>query len=109
MKNNWLLVLIIDDYTSIHAKRRPQGERESEAKSMCTIVVKAFKEIPAITMDHANFLHDPNGIDPESCQAIITSASCMHDESFSYASIMPDWLTQAFFNPKLQRQRLNIH
>ena len=109
MKNKWLLVLIIDDYTSIHAKRRPQGERESEAKSMCTIGVKAFKEIPAITMDHANFLHDPNGIDPESCQAIITLASCMHDESFSYTSIMPDWLTQAFFNPELQRQRLNVH
>ena len=33
----------------------------------------------------------------------------MHDESFSYASIMPDWLTQAFFNPELQRQRLNVH
>lgn len=75
---------------------------------MCTIVVKAFKEIPAITMGHANFLHDPNGIDPQSCQAIITSASCMHDESFSYTSIMPDWLTQAFFNPELQRQRLNV-
>ena len=43
------------------------------------------------------------------CQAIITLASCMHDESFSYASIMPDWLTQAFFNPELQRQRLNVH
>ena len=64
---------------------------------MCTIVVKAFKEIPAITMDHANFFHDPNGIDLESCQAIITSASCTHDVSSSYASIMPDWLTQAFF------------
>ena len=22
---------------------------------------------------------------------------------------MPDWLTQAFFNPELQRQRLNVH
>ena len=64
MKNKWLLVLIIDDYTSIHTKRRPQGEKESEAKSMCTIIVKAFKEISAITTDHAIFLHDPNGILP---------------------------------------------
>ena len=76
--NKWLLVLIIDDYTSIHTKRRSQGEKESEAKSMCMIAVKALKEIPALTMDHANFLHDPNGIDLESCQAIITTASCMH-------------------------------
>ena len=55
MKHKWLLVLIIDDYTSIHTKRRPQQEKASEAKSTCTIVVKAFKQIPAITMDHAIF------------------------------------------------------
>jgi len=45
VKNKWLLVFVslIDDYTSVHTKRRPQGEKASEAKSMCTIVVKAIK------------------------------------------------------------------
>jgi len=43
VKNKWLLVIIIDDYTSVHTKRRPQWEKASEAKSMCTIVVKAIK------------------------------------------------------------------
>ena len=109
IKNKWLLVLIIDDYTSVHTKRRPQEDKASEAKSMCTIVVKAFKQIPAITVQQANFMHDPNAIEIESCHGIITSASSMHDLSCSYASIMPDWLTEAFFNPELQRQRLNIH
>ena len=109
IKNKWLLVLIIDDYTSVHTKRRPQEDKASEAKSMCTIVVKAFKQIPAITVQQANFIHDPNAIELESCHGIITSASSMHDLSCSYASIMPDWLTEAFFNPELQRQRLNIH
>ena len=99
IKNKWLLVLIIDDYTSVHTKRRPQEDKASEAKSMCTIVVKAFKQIPAITVQQANFIHDPNAIELESCHGIITSASSMHDLSCSYASIMPDWLTEAFFQP----------
>ncbi|KAJ7377771.1 hypothetical protein OS493_026907 [Desmophyllum pertusum] len=106
-RHKWLLVLIIDDYTSIHTKRRPQEERASEAKTMCTIVVKAFKLIQAVPVAQANFIHDPNGIDIELC----TSPSCMHNISTTgtYASTMPDWLTQAFFNPELQRQRLNAH
>ena len=41
-------MLIIDDFTAIHTKRRPQEEKLSEAKTMCTIVVEAFKDIPAI-------------------------------------------------------------
>ena len=107
--NKWLLDLIIDDYTSVHTKRRPQGEKASEAKSMCTIVVKAFKQIPAINEEEANFIHDVNGISIASCQDIITSASRMHNISRSYASVMPNRLTDAFFNPDLQRQRLNTH
>ena len=76
---------------------------------MCTIVVKAFRQIPAIPAEQANFIHDPNGIAIESCKGILTSASSMHDINSSYASMMPDWMTQAFFNPELQRQRLNTH
>ncbi|KAL9975509.1 hypothetical protein ACROYT_G012678 [Oculina patagonica] len=105
----WLLVLIIDDYTSVHTKKRPQNDESSEAKRMCTIVVKAFKDIPAVTVDQANCVHDQNGIDIESCEQLITSASCMHDISSSYASVMPDWLTEAFFNPELERHRINVH
>ena len=33
----------------------------------------------------------------------------MHDISNSYASVMPDWLTESFFNPELERQGINIH
>lgn len=36
VKNKWLLVIIMDNYTSVHTKRRPQGEKASQAKSMCT-------------------------------------------------------------------------
>ena len=109
IENKWLLVLIIDDFTSIHTKRRPQADKASEAKSMCTIVVKAFKNIPAISVLQASIMHDVNGISINTCLQIITSASCMQNMSCSYASVMPNWLTEAFFNPELQRQRLNTH
>ena len=108
-ERKWLIVLIVDDFTSIHTKKWPQKDQPSEAKTMCTIVVKAYKEIPAIEVEQATRIHDPNGIDIESCQQLITSASCMHDISNSYASVMPDWLTESFFNPELERQRINIH
>ena len=58
IEQKWLLVLVIDDYTSVHTKRRPLDEKPSEAKTMCTIVVKAFKDFPAISIDHASTVHD---------------------------------------------------
>ena len=61
IEHKWLLVLIID-FTSIHTKRRPQGDKASEAKSMCTIVFKAFKNIPGISVLEASIMHDVNGI-----------------------------------------------
>jgi len=63
IEQNWLLIPVIDDYTSVLTKRRPLDEKPSEAKTMCTIVIKAFKDIPAISIDHASTVHDLNGID----------------------------------------------
>ena len=64
-----LLVLVMDDYTSAHTKRRPLDEKPSEGKTMSTIVVKAFKDIPTISISishkHCSRL---NGIDIESCK-----------------------------------------
>ena len=108
-ERKWLIVLIIDDFTTIHTKRRPQKDKSSEAKTMCTIVVKAFKDIPAVPVQQALCIHDQHGIDIESCQGLITAASSMHDISKSYASVMPDWLAEKFFNPELERHRINIH
>jgi len=57
-------------------KKRPEKDQSSEAK---TIVLKAYKEIPAIAVEQAIDIHDQNGIDINSCQRLITSASCMRD------------------------------
>ena len=34
IEQKWLLVLVIDDYTSVHTKRRPLDEKPLEAKTM---------------------------------------------------------------------------
>ena len=85
IEQKWLLVLVIDDYTSVHTKRRPLDEKPSEAKAMCTIVVKAFKDIPAISIDNASTVHDFNGTDIESFKGIITSKFCLQDIAEAYA------------------------
>ena len=105
----WLIVLIIDDFKAIHTKRRPQEEKLSEAKTMYTIVVEVFKDIQAVPVMHALCIHDQNGIDIESCIQLSTAALSMHGISESYASLMPDWLTKAFFNPEIERHRMNQH
>ena len=70
---------------------------------MCIIVVKAFKDVPAVPVKQALCIHYQQGMDIESCQGLIEAASSMHDISNSYASVMPDWLKEAFFNPELER------
>ena len=61
IEHKWPLVLITDDFTSIHTKRRPQGDKASETKSMCTIVIKAFKNIPAVSVLQASTMHNVEG------------------------------------------------
>ena len=101
IKHKWLLVLIIDYFTSIHTKRRPLGDKAFEAKSMCTKVFNVLKSIPASVLQ-ASIMHDVNGISLNTCLPIIASRT--PNLSSSYASVMPDWLTQAFFNSELQCQ-----
>ena len=67
----------------------------SEAKTVCTIVVEVFKDIQAVPVMHALFIHDQNGIDIESCIQLSTAALSMHGISESYASLI---------NPGIERQ-----
>jgi len=109
IQNKWLLVLIIDDFTVVHSKQRPQNEKVSQAKTMCTIVVKAFQQIPAIPRKHAHVMHNITGINIQECEKMITSAASLHDLSNSYATVMPDWITEKFFSQEHARDRINTH
>lgn len=102
--NEWLLVLIVDDFTKIHTNRRPNDQKVSDCMSMCTIVVKAFKSVKAIKLPKNLFnLHDPLGINIDTCVHKITSPRSMSLLRNTYASVMAYWLTKTFFSPELQR------
>ena len=45
---------MIDDYTTVHTKGRPDTGKPSAAKSMCTISLKVFKNIQAVSMKEQN-------------------------------------------------------
>ena len=110
MKNEWLLELIIDDYTNIHTYRRPTGNKPSQVNNMCTIVVKAFKNIKAVQIPQdITKLHDPQGLNVARCQLVILSLTQMSKLATTYASTMSNWPTREFFQPESERNRISIH
>ena len=110
IKNQWLLVLIIDDYTNVHTHRRPKGIHTSTAASMCTIVVKAFKNLKAIERPSSIIsLHDEQGVDIDSCKQVICSNNQLSLMANTYVSTMPEWMMTQFFQPESERMRISVH
>jgi hypothetical protein len=108
--NEWFLVLIIDDYTTVHTHRRPTSSKSSSSNSMCTIVVKAFKHIKAVKLPkEITQVHHQHGINLTSCQNLVTSCAQMCMLANTYSSVMPGWLTNQFFQPEIARNRLSTH
>ena len=107
IKEQSQLVLIIDDYTSIHTKRRPKTDQLCHLKSMCTIVVKVFKNVKAIPRCLATTYH-VDGTDITSCAKTLSSSSSMYKLAFTYSSAMPAWIRDTFFNPELERRRFAV-
>ena len=109
IQNRWVLVLIIDDFNKIHTNRRP-SQISVNAISMCTIVMKAFKQLKAIEVPSNIFnIHYSDGLNVQVCLESITSDQQMIQLSDSYVSIMPDWLTTLFFTLELERHILEEH
>ena len=108
--NEWFLVFIIDDYTTVHTHRRPTSSKSSSSNSMCTIVVKAFKHIKAVRLPKdITQVHHQHGINLTSCQNLVTSSAQMSMLANTYSSVMPGWLTNQFFQPEIARNRLSAH
>eukprot|EP00112_Aurelia_sp_Birch-Aquarium-sp1_P024673 Seg789.1 transcript_id=Seg789.1/GoldUCD/mRNA.D3Y31 product="hypothetical protein" protein_id=Seg789.1/GoldUCD/D3Y31 len=103
-ENGWLIVVSIDDYTSIHTHRR--AEKSFSARNMATIVVSIFKDIPAISWNTASAIHIPDVPRP-SLKDAITDFESMHKLKNSYPSVMPRWLTQSFFDALATQSHLN--
>ena len=109
IQNQHLVIAIIDDFTTIHSHRRPDSERTSDAKCMCTVVVRVFPGIPAIPLVDGNTHLDPNIVLPGDLAGQLTSDKYFYPLSFTYASTMSNAMTSHFFNPDTVRQRLETH
>ena len=48
IENEYLITLMIDDWTKVYTKRRPTDENTSVADNFCTIIIKVVKDIKAI-------------------------------------------------------------
>ena len=109
IQHQWQLVLVIDDFTSIHTRRRTTTDKLSQSKSMCTIIIKVFKNIKAIPACLPSTYHCLQAIDIDACIKTVSGASTMHKLTFTYSSIMPSWIRASFFNAELERHRLATH
>ena len=107
--NKQQLVLIVDDYTTIHSIRRPQDEELTNADFFCTIIIKVFKNVPAITACHVSTYHNPSGLNVTSCINTVSGPSTMYQLTLTYSSLMPRWITDTFFNPEFERHRVTAN
>ena len=108
IKNRKFLLLMIDDYTTIHSTRRPKDLKTSQVNNMCTIIFKVFPDIKAITRPPPQFIHRKDGINPHELANEICSKPQMMKLSCTFATCLPE-MTTAFFDPLLERKRLESH
>ena len=99
---------MIDDYTTIHSTRRPKDLHTSQANNMCTIIFKVFPDIKVITRPPPQLIHSANGIKPHDLANEICSKTQMTKLSCTFATCFPE-LTTSFFDPLLERKRLETH
>ena len=108
IENKSLIVLIIDDYTTVHTKHRPKTNTSTAAK-MWTIICRVFPQIQAIPLTTPQNLHNPSGIDIKLLKKTITNQKSMSKISKTFANCMPDWKKSHFFDPEFERNRLQAH
>ena len=103
-----LILLMIDDYTTIHTSRRPSNLQTSKANNMCTIIIKIFPSLDAIPIKNPDDVHPINGINIHQLMNTVCSSETMSKLAHTFASCMPE-LTTEFFDPLMERERLEAH
>ena len=109
ISHKWQLVLMTDDYTTVHTKCRPDTGKPNADKSMCTIILKVFKDIQAVSSFNPLPFHNPEAIDVTLLANTLSGSSAMHKLACTDSSIMPSWIRNSFFDPELERSRLETH
>ena len=95
--NLWL----VDDYTTVHTKCRPETGKLSAPKSMCTILSKVFKNIQAVTSSDPLTFHNPEAIDVTLLVNSVSGSSAMDKLACTHSSTMPFWIRSSLFDPEL--------
>ena len=108
IKEKHLILLMIDDYTTIHSKRRPTSSLASTTNNMCTIIIKIFPSLDAIPVKQPEHIHPKNGIEVNQLIHTICSNESMTNLANTFASCMPE-ITAEFFDPLMERERLEAH
>ena len=103
-----LILLVIDDYTTVHTSRRPSNLQTSKANNMCTIIIKTFPSLDAIPIKNPDDVHPINGINIHQLMNTVCSSETMSKLAHTFASCMPE-LTTEFFDPLMERERLEAH
>ena len=103
------IIVIIDDFTTVHSYRQPEYEQTSNAKSMCTIVLRVFENIKAIPLNDSISHLDPNVLSPQILSLELTDNANLNILTTSFAAAMPHQIKSQFFNPETVRCRLGTH
>ena len=86
--NLWL----IDGYATVYTKRRPDPGKPSAPKSMCTILLKVFKKIQAVTSFDTLTFHNPEAINVTLLVNSVPGSSVMHKLACTSSSLIPSWM-----------------
>ncbi|KAL9983834.1 hypothetical protein ACROYT_G006074 [Oculina patagonica] len=98
IQNESLVILMIDDWTKVY----------TVADNFCTIVIKVIDGIRAIPVQDRSKIHNSVGIDVELLSNHVLSQAFMQKLSCSFVSTLPE-LSVLFFDPLMERQRLEAH
>ena len=101
------LVVMIDDYTNIHTKHRPLDSTTSTARSTAAILLKRFPYSPAITAHPSLAVGNPQCLSIDMISDFF-ERSCKK-LFLTYASVMPQWIRNIFFDPEMERHRYGQH
>ena len=58
-----MLVVMVDDYTSIHMKHRPKETNPTAVSNKASLLLKRFDDVNAIPVDGLQETHNPIGVD----------------------------------------------
>ena len=59
IKNKKLLVLMIDDYATMHSHRRPTALATNNVLNMATIIIKIYPQLEVIQVKNLELVHTP--------------------------------------------------